>query len=1019
MNLETCAVIGSVGARCPRPNNYMPLTSEQKQAVECDHSVSVIASAGTGKTTVLTERFLDIHIRRGVPLSQILAFTFTKKAAHEMLSRVMASSQMKVEQALQAPISTIHAFCHDTLKKYALLIGLKSDFDIVDTPAFATRFAQAIDQFISQSLEESHPTLVKVCKHYGIQNLKKTILSLANEDLILLPWEKINCVNLPEDVDVPLLTDFLKVVRLFHDSELNIRVAEGWITYDDLEILCLKLFDTHPDVALLTQKRFRHILVDEFQDISPRQFALINKLYHPEHNQIFIVGDPKQSIYRFRKAETELFFKMQDKIVGHGGKAVMLSRTFRTPLKIQAYFNRIFPLILNQNATALFTPARTEKIDPQAGIFALAPTGTPAQSVAWVIAQKIAEGIPPQDIAILFYAKTSIPEFCDQLGKYEIPFVRDEKKSLLDEPLIGFVYHALLCATEQATKLDMVNLLRNPILNFSENFVDHLVKSSGDTIFGEQTLDLFTQTAERKAWHKLTDDIKRWQKLSQIVSAAELSQTIAWETEKPSAEELKSLGHFCTVLKQWQKQGLFFIRQALPLLKKFIVSNAATLSRTNPGKGVALLSIHSAKGLEFDHVFLVPGRSRSSESLIYTTRVPGEFLFKKHDCEFEKSLKYQTEEPADFLECTQTRKQDEQAELLRLLYVALTRTKKTLTIYPQASETLLKKMAKNPSDTANLKSYNDWLHWLSHGVGAPDVSVIQPPEMIPLPSPISAPPPESVSTFFPQDSLPSIKPLFAVTQIENYAQCPKRFQLRHLQHVRPLRRQGFNAGPIEKNRITARERGNLFHEILQFYDFRNNSSFDTVVDQALFNQHLVDKTGSLRTECRLFVGRIQQNTKLSFLLTHHTQAREEVEFSLDLTDFSLTGKMDRLVLMTTPEKKLEWMILDYKTHHIVTEEEIQILSEQFRFQMACYALAVSRQFKQANVTAHILFTAVPTLHTVTFSAQHLEAFATDLKNLYQKLKKDVITSAFSLTTDQQNCRGCAYYQDNDCGIRGQ
>jgi ATP-dependent exoDNAse (exonuclease V) beta subunit len=1002
------------------------LTSEQKQAIECDQSVSVIASAGTGKTTVLTQRFLDIHLRRDVSLSQILAFTFTKKAAREMLSRVMTSPQMKREQVLQAPISTIHAFCHDTLRKQAALIGLKPDFDVVDSPAFAARFTQATERFISQALEESHPTFVKVCKQYGLQNLKKTIFSLADEDLILLPLEKINCVNQPEDVDVSLLTDFLKAVRSFHDSELKIRMTQGWITYDDLEILCLKLFDTHPDVTLLYQKRFRHILVDEFQDISPRQFALINHLYHPEHNQIFIVGDPKQSIYRFRKAETELFFKMQDKIVEHGGKAIMLSRTFRTPLKLQAYFNRIFPLILNQKDLVLFTPARTEKIDSQAGIFTLATMSTKikdetmaplAQSMAFLIAQKMVEGVLPEDIAILFYAKNSIPEFCDQFQKYAIPFVRDEKKSLLDEPLISFVYHALLCAAEQATKLDMANLLRNPILNFSETFVDHVVKSSGDTIFNEQTLDLFSQTTEQKIWYKLTDDIKKWQKLSQILSAADLAQIIAWETKKPSVEELKNLGHFCGVLEQWQKQGLFFIKQALPLLKKFIVSNAATLSHTNPGKGVLFLSIHSAKGLEFDHVFLVPGRSRSSESLIYTVREPGEFLFKKHDCEFEKSLKYQTEETVDFLECTQTHKQDESAELMRLLYVALTRTKKTLTICPQVSETLLKKLAKNPSDVSGLKSYNDWLYWLSQGVGAPDVCFIQSPKIAPTLAVASATKPESIPTFFSQESLSATKPLLSVTEMENYAQCPKRFQLRHLNRVRPLRRRGFDSVAAEKIRITARERGNLFHEILQFYDFRNESRFNTVVDQALFNQHLVDTTGNLRTECRLFIGKIQKNPKTAFALTQHRETREEVEFTLDLNDFSLTGKMDRLVLMPTSEKKPEWMILDYKTHHVVTEEEIQNLSEQFRFQMACYALAVSRQFKQANVTAHILFTAVPTLHTLTFSAQNLETFTTDLQNHYRNLKKDVITSSFSLTTDPHHCRGCAYYQDNDCGIR--
>lgn len=994
----------------------MPLTSEQKQAVEMEYSLSVIASAGTGKTTVLTQHFLDIHTRRNVPLSQILAFTFTKKAAREMLSRVMSSPQMKAEQAWQAPISTIHAFCHNTLKKHALLIDLKPDFDVVDTPAFATRFAQATDQFIKQSLEDAEPTLVKVCKQYGLQNLKKIFLSLANEDLILLPIEKIHCVNRLEDVDVPLLTDLLKLVRSFHETELKIRMTEGWITYDDLEILCLKLFHTHPEITFLYQKRFKHILVDEFQDISPRQFSLINKLYHPEYNQIFIVGDPKQSIYRFRKAETELFFKMQNRIVEHGGKTITLSRTFRTPLKIQAYFNRIFPLILNQNGTTLFTPARTEKIDSQAEIYTLSPGEEAAQSISHLIAKKIADGVSPETMAILFYAKNSVPDFCDQLKKYNIPFVRDEKKSLLDEPLINFVYHALLCAAEQASKIDMANLLRNPILNFSETFVDHLIKSSPDNIFSEQILDLFTQAAESKTWHKLTDNIRKWQKLSQIVSASELSQMIAWEIDKPNPEEFKSLNHFCNVLKQWQKQGLFFIRQTLPLLKKFVVSNAATLLHTNPGKGVALLSIHSAKGLEFDHVFLVPGRSRSSESLIYTTRSPGEFLFKKHDCEFEKSLKYQTEETADFLDCTQSQKQDEQAELLRLLYVALTRTKKTLTICPQVSETLLKKLTKNPSDTSNLKSYNDWLYWISHSAGAPDVHLVTVPESITIP-PVTQTQPEPTGVIFPEESQFSVKPLFTVTQIENYSHCPKRFELRHLKHFRPLHKKGLSSAPIEKTRITARERGNLFHEILQFYDFKTGNNFDTVVDQALFNQHLVDTTGSLRTECRLFVGKIQKNAKIAFLLSEHREARKEVEFSLDLDDFSLTGKMDRLALITTPEKKSEWTILDYKTHHVITEEDIQTLAEQFRFQMACYALAISRQFKQSQVTAHILFTAIPTLYTWTFSSETLEDFAIELKNLYQNLKKDVMTSSFSFTKNQHHCHGCVYYQDNDCGIR--
>ncbi|MDD2435025.1 MAG: UvrD-helicase domain-containing protein, partial [Bacilli bacterium] len=252
--------------------NLEGLNNKQIEAVKVqDGPLLVLAGAGSGKTRVLTTRVAYL-IDQGIDPKQILAITFTNKAAKEMKDRII---KMLGPVAYQIQISTFHSFGLTILKEHHDLLGYKKNFTIVDS-------------------EDSIVLIKKILKEmdldpkiYHPKGIKTQISGTKNE--LLNPEDYSNYAN----------TEYEKIVLKIYKAYQNKLVINNSLDFDDLLMLPIVLFRQNPKVKQSYQERFKYVLIDEYQDTNEAQYVL-TKMISEKYKNICVVGDPDQSIYAFR-----------------------------------------------------------------------------------------------------------------------------------------------------------------------------------------------------------------------------------------------------------------------------------------------------------------------------------------------------------------------------------------------------------------------------------------------------------------------------------------------------------------------------------------------------------------------------------------------------------------------------------------------------------------------------------------------------------------------------------------------
>lgn len=693
----------------------MKVTEEQQQVTTSEKSLAVIASAGTGKTTVLTERFWYLFYEKKVPLSQLLAFTFTEKASREMKQRLLAHPEFSLSYLSFLNVMTIHSFCHDVLKKYGASFGLKKDFEILEDFAFKTFLAREIHLEIQSALDAKTPCLLDFLQKYGSRWLFQTIKDLLQEA------ESFS--DLGKDHD---FFDFLKWCEHLKEKFLQKRICSQTLCFEDLEVLTQKLFQEHPSVLGTLQETYQHILVDEFQDVSPRQYQIIQDLFNPLQNTLFIVGDPKQSIYLFRKAESRLFLDMAKRIEKSGGETLYLTETFRTPLTLQNYFNKVFQEIFSTQE--LFREAKTAKHHPLANIYTSTSLHQGSQQtlsqhlqdVPRLVRQLLSKGAVPSEIAILSLTRKNFPALEKALQDSHIPTLAEGRRAYFEEDLVTLLFHIFCYLAGQKDKLTLIGIFRNPKLNFSETFLAELIKSYPQIPFEKLPPKNFKNETER--FLNFFATLNRWEKISGQIPVTALFKLILSElgTFLPpfTPQDFYLFDKCFRLLESWQRQGLERPKEILPLLQRWEQEDPTFEPLKQSRDGVRLSTIHGTKGLEFDYVILLPAKPRSPSSKIFF-KDEGNFVFRGSDLQNIQGLDPAFEEEETFSANNENEKQARQWELARLLYVALTRSRQNLFLFPPSlsSQKLKDQLEQNPKDSSGITTYNNWLCWLSRQDG--------------------------------------------------------------------------------------------------------------------------------------------------------------------------------------------------------------------------------------------------------------------------------------------------------------
>jgi len=327
------------------------LTEEQRLAVSTrEGHVLLSAAAGSGKTSVLVERFVEAVRDDGTAPGAILAITFTERAAGELRSRVrerllalgLRESARDTEGAF---IGTFHGFCARLLRAHPLPAGLDPDFAVLDAPRAASLRRRAYEAALPDFLAGGEGAPVDLLAAYGVDKARAMVegvfaeLRSRGQRRPRLPLRVADPAAGPDEADaVAALALFDRLLHLFGGHYERLKAERHAVDFDDLELIAGELLAENDALRTSWAESFALLMVDEFQDTNPRQLAILRAL---ERGNLFTVGDELQSIYGFRHADVRLFQERRAELARSGG-ALALRSNFRSAREVIGVVNAVF-----------------------------------------------------------------------------------------------------------------------------------------------------------------------------------------------------------------------------------------------------------------------------------------------------------------------------------------------------------------------------------------------------------------------------------------------------------------------------------------------------------------------------------------------------------------------------------------------------------------------------------------------------------------------------------------------------
>ncbi|KAF0224213.1 MAG: DNA helicase II / ATP-dependent DNA helicase [Rhodospirillaceae bacterium] len=561
------------------------LNPEQHQAVTTTEGpVLVLSGAGTGKTRVLTSRLAQILAGRRAQPWQILAVTFTNKAAREMKDRV---AHMVGPVAEQLWLGTFHSLCVRILRRHAEAVGLKSNFTILD----------ADDQLrlLKQVMEAEH-----------IDNKKWPAQSLMGA---IQRWKDRGLT--PDKIGADLAGDLAggragQLYRLYQERLLTLNAAD----FGDLLLHCLTLFLSHPDALAHYQEQFRYILVDEYQDTNVAQYLWL-RLLAQKHKNICCVGDDDQSIYSWRGAEVGNILKFERDFPG--AQVVRLESNYRSTPHILAAASA---LIAN-NADRLGKTLRPGLKHEASEIEKVRVRGVwDGPEEARVVIEEIEtlqrRGESAASMAILVRAGFQTREFEERLITTGIPYRVIGGPRFYERLEIrdALAYLRLINSPDDGLAFErIVNLPKRGLGEAALQAVHAVARARAFPLF--EAARLLVETDELKpkprgALSKFCADVLRWRSLLDDLPHTELAEMVLdesgyvemWKNDKtPEAPgRVENLKELVRALADYENLQTFLEHVAL------VMEN----DQKDGVDKVTIMTLHGAKGLEFDNIFL-PG----------------------------------------------------------------------------------------------------------------------------------------------------------------------------------------------------------------------------------------------------------------------------------------------------------------------------------------------------------------------------------------------------------------------------
>lgn len=551
---------------------FNKLNDKQKEAVmHIDGPCLVLAGAGSGKTKVLTERIVNL-INNGVSPYNILAITFTNKAAREMRERVYNSIE---EEANKIFIGTFHSLGLKIVRENAGVIGYSNNVTILDR--------DDVNTLIKRFMKE----LNLDTEHYPVKSILNKISFAKNEGLS------------PEEFDkfakAPLDMAACKVYKMY-ESALK---RSNSVDFDDLLILPLRIFKKDKSVLEKYQEHFKYILVDEYQDTNMVQYDMC-KLLASKYRNLFVVGDMDQSIYSFRFANymNVINFEKDNK----DAKVIVLDENYRSTNNILNAANDVIKNNKERKEKNLWS----SKGDGDKIKYIRCDNELEeASTVVRLTKELLDKGEKPSEIAVLYRTNGQSRVFEEAFLKENIPFkivgsyFFYNRKEIKD--LISYM-HLIYNNNDDASLERVINVPRRGIgsktierlrseASISDKSMFEVVNSGKELGFKNLIIDLTNES-------KNTDLVGL---VDVILDKTGIRKELEEKNDLESEIRLENLNEFKSIALAFQEKGIFSLEEFL--------ENISLVSDKNEYKevddGINLMTLHSAKGLEFNDVFLV------------------------------------------------------------------------------------------------------------------------------------------------------------------------------------------------------------------------------------------------------------------------------------------------------------------------------------------------------------------------------------------------------------------------------
>lgn len=553
------------------------LNGEQREAVmHTEGPLLVLAGAGSGKTRVITHRIVHI-IHLGTAPHNILAVTFTNKAAKEMRERVelLVKKYPPAERAAidSLPVvTTFHALGVRILREFHETLGLRRHFTIYDR-ADSLRAVKSALEKAGYNPKEFEPKKI----------LSK--ISRAKGDAITAEAFKLSTTSFPDQVTATVWELYEATLR-----------SEHALDFDDLLIKTLMLIKNHQPVRDTLQKRFKYIHVDEYQDTNAVQFS-IAKLLAGENKNICVVGDIDQNIYSWRGADIKNVLQFEREFAG--AKTILLEENYRSTKTIIAASNEVIEKNKNRIAKDVFTSNEEgEKIT----LYAAMTGQDEAEYIALTAKSLIEAGNNPTDIAVLyrtnFQSRLLEEAFLNYQVSYQLLGTKFyERKEIKD------VLSYLRLALNPGSNADLVRVINEPARGIGKVTMLKVIEGKKEELKGA-TLEKVRQ------FDQIMSDIAdeaRTKPLSETLKFIIKRTGIETELKKNGTEDdlsrLENLQELVTLGKRYDEMSPEEAIEAL-IETAALQSDQDELKEKEEQDAVRLMTIHSAKGLEFPYVFI-------------------------------------------------------------------------------------------------------------------------------------------------------------------------------------------------------------------------------------------------------------------------------------------------------------------------------------------------------------------------------------------------------------------------------